>query len=100
MVALPEQTAADNLDEHRYLSAGDNEQMTGETWQGGSGDRVPWAPITALEILTLHQGCEPLGTERAYWIPREWIAVEDSLATRAMAANGAQTGGGRQTWCS
>ena len=40
--------------------------------------------MEALEVLTLHQGCEPFGTEWAHWIPREWNAAADSLATRAM----------------
>ena len=37
MVALPKQTGADSLDEHRYLSAGDNEQMASED-SGGKNE--------------------------------------------------------------
>ena len=37
-----------------------------------------------LKVLTMHLGCEPIGTECVRWIPREWNAAADSLATRAI----------------
>ena len=40
--------------------------------------------METLEVLTMHLGCEPFGTEWVYWIPREWNAAADSLATRAI----------------
>ena len=37
-----------------------------------------------LKVLTMHLGCEPIGTDCVRWIPREWNAAADSLATRAI----------------
>ena len=37
-----------------------------------------------LEVLSMHLECEPFSREWVFWIPREWNAAADSLATRAI----------------